>query len=126
MTINIAEGWALDVETTMDWLFVTVRCRKGHTWETPPLAEMIREIVERFSAHNLVVELHEIEILHSLLIGQIVLLHKRITSRGGIMRLAGLSPQNQQALEVANLGHRFPRYQNREDAVRGLVAKQPS
>lgn len=125
MAIDIAKGWGLDVETELDWLFVTVRCQKGHTWETPPLAERIWEVVEPFSAHQLVVELHEIEILHSLLIGQIVLLHKRITSLGGIMRLAGLSRQNQAALDETNLGDRFPWYKNRDDAVRNVAAKQP-
>ena len=125
MTIDIVEGWGLDVETELDWLCVTVRCQDGHTWETPPLAELIWEIVAQFSTHQLVVELHEVAVLHSLLIGQMVLLHKRITSKGGIMRFAGLSRHNQEALDVAKLGDRFPWYKNRDDAVRNVAAKQP-
>ncbi len=121
--IDIADGWGLDVETGTQWLFVTVRCQNGHTWETPPLAETIWELVDKLSAHQLIVELEEVEILHSLLIGQMILLHKRITSQGGVMRLAGLSPQNQLALGVANLGSRFPWYQTRDAAVQGLASK---
>ena len=121
--IDISDGWGLDVEVGSQWLFVTVRCKKGHTWDTPPLADSLWELVDTLSAHKLIVELAEVEIFHSLLIGQMIMLHKRIASQGGVMRLAGLSGQNQLALEVANLGSRFPWYQNRDEAVKGRARK---
>ncbi len=122
--IDIVDGWGLDVEAGPEWLFVTVRCQQGHTWETPPLADNIWDLVDKLSAHQLIVELQEVEIFHSMLIGQMIMLHKRITSQGGQMRLAGLSRQNQMALDVANLGSRFPWYRTRDDAVRGLSSKR--
>ncbi len=121
--IDISNGWGLDVEVGPEWLFITVRCQRGHTWETPPLADNIWELVDKLSAHQLIIELQEVEILHSLLIGQMILLHKRITSQGGLMRFAGLSSQNQMALDVANLSGRFPWYHTRDEAVAGHAHK---
>ncbi|MEA1952699.1 MAG: hypothetical protein U9N87_15060 [Planctomycetota bacterium] len=121
--IEIDNGWGLDVENGPEWLFVTLRCQKGHTWDSPPLADSIWEVVDNLSAHQLILELQDVEIVHSMLIGQIILLHKRITSQGGRMRLAGISQQNQLALDVANLSSRFPWYRSREDAVRGQASK---
>jgi anti-anti-sigma factor len=120
---DIADGWGLDVEVGSHWLFVTVRCKRGHTWETPPLAEFVWDIADELSTNQIILELSEVEVLHSLLIGQLILLHKRITSHGGIVRLAGLSPQNQMALDIANLGKRFPWYQTCEEAMRGKSTK---
>ena len=70
-------------------------------------------------------ELDEVELLHSYLVGQLVLLHKRISTHGGVMRVCGLSPGNQQVLHLCRLEGRFPHYEDREHAVLGQRPQQP-
>lgn len=124
-TSEVSTGWSLDVDRGPDWLFVTVRRPDAEADIAPHLAEAIWSIMQRHFVSRLVLELSEIDHLHSHLIGQLVLLHKRITSRGGVLRVCGLSPGNEAALHASRLDSRFPNYRNREEAVLGHRPLQP-
>jgi anti-anti-sigma regulatory factor len=63
--------------------------------------------------------------LSSSLLGQLVMLHKRLYTQGGVLRLCGLSPDQQQVICSSRLEGRFPAYQNREQAVWGHRPAQP-
>jgi anti-anti-sigma factor len=112
-------GWQLDVDRGPDWLFVKIRCPGQGQWDPPPLAERLWTMLQEHLVERMVLELDEIPVLSSRLIGQLVLLYKRISARGGVMRLSGLSPENQQVLRVCRLDERFASYHNRDEAVRG-------
>ena len=116
---EITAGWELDVDRESDWLLVKLRNSGPSTADGPLLAEGIWELIERHSTFRLVLELDRIDVLHSHLIGQLVLLHKRLCTRGGAMRLCGLSPRNQEVLHLCRLDDRFPAYGSREEAVLG-------
>ena len=75
--------------------------------------------------HRLVLELDDIGPMMSSLIGQLVLLQKRISSHGGLMRLCGVSPSNQRVLAVCRLGGYLPQYADRTQAVMGERPMQP-
>jgi anti-anti-sigma factor len=66
-----------------------------------------------------VVELEDLTLLRSWLIGQLINLHKRVTAQGGTMRIAGLSDDNQEVLRMCRLEDRFPQYPSRANAVMG-------
>lgn len=115
--VLIAQGWNLDVERGPDWLFVRPLCDLEHSELQPPLAEQVWTLLEQNFTHRLVLELEEIPLLHSYLIGQLIWLHKRVTSHGGVMRLSGLSTRNREILRQCQLEGRLPNFGNRCEAV---------
>lgn len=116
----IAPGWDLDVERGPDWLFVRLCPPDGLPFgETPPLAEAVWELLQQQFAHRLVVELDNVHLLSSYLIGQLVLLHKRVCACGGIMRLSGVSDASRMALRACRLDGQLPMYADRTEAVMG-------
>ena len=118
---EFAAGWTLDVHASPEWIFL-VLCRNGAAIDlTPPLAEHAWRIAEQHSVHQLVLEFGSNVDLTSHLVGQIVLLHKRLCQNGGKLRLCGLPRDNYEVLQVMNVAQRFPNYRTREDAVLGLA-----
>ncbi len=120
--VQIAHAWELDVERGPDWLFVRPRGVGHETLElaeadAPALAEEIWVLLEKYFTRRLVLELDQIGHLNSFLIGQLVRLHKRIGTQGGIMRLCGLSDVNRRVLDQCRLSGRLPCYDDRAGAV---------
>jgi anti-anti-sigma factor len=120
--LQIAPGWQMDVDHWPDWVFVRLRNPSRDFSDTPPLADGVWALLEQRALYRVILELDELEVLCSHLIGQLVLLHKRVSVRGGALRLCGLSPENQQVLRLCRLDDRFPPYRNRGDAVMGHLA----
>ncbi len=119
MALQIAPGWEVDVEAGPDWLFVRIYRPSHDASQTPQLAAAVWELLEQRGMNQVVLEMEQIDILWSYLVGQLVLLHKRVSVHGGAVRLCGLSPQNQEVLRLSRLSDRFLPYGNREDAVTG-------
>jgi anti-anti-sigma regulatory factor len=118
---QVAPGWLLDVDRGPDWLFIRIARPDQNAADSPPLADRIWSLLEESPLRRLVLELDALEILTSYVIGQMVLLHKRIVVEGGLMRISGLSAGNQEVLHMARLDDRFPAYRSREDAVLGRL-----
>lgn len=123
--LDVAHGWTVDVDRGPDWLFVRLHGPTSGSTEGNELAEMLWNLLRQHFTNRLVLDLDDLPILKSQLIGQLVLLYKRIHADGGLMRLCGLSAGNQDALRVCRLGDRFPSYRNREDAVMGHLPGRP-
>jgi anti-anti-sigma factor len=121
--LAIAPGWEMDVDRGPGWLLVRVRSSDPDACDTPPLADQVWSLLSRHFIYRLALELDEVELLHSFLLGQLVLLDKRVRQRGGLMRLCGLSSFNQQVLRTHGLDVRFPTYDDREEAVMGSSHK---
>jgi anti-anti-sigma factor len=119
MMLELAQEWAIDIDRGPDWLFIRLRPPQEEAGQEIPLAEMIWEKLEQSFCHRVVLELDEIPWLRSWMVGQLVRLHKRVTSQGGMLRVSGLSQQNYDVLRICRLGDRFPNYRNRTDAVMG-------
>jgi anti-anti-sigma regulatory factor len=115
----IACDWELHVERGPNWLLAKVGNPPGRPWVIVPLADTLRLLMEKHFTYRLVLELEEIELLTSDLIGQLVLLEKWIHARQGVMRLCGLSPHNREILESCRLDGCFPAYGDRLEAVWG-------
>ncbi len=123
--IEVAPGMQLEVDRGPDWLFVRMCCDGVPLAENAPLAQSLWELLEQHFTHRLVLELDQLPSLGSSLVGQLVLLHKRIHLHDGVMRLCGLSDANQQVLRICRLEDRFPQFENREQAVQGHRPKHP-
>lgn len=115
--------WDYAIERGPDWLFVRLQPGEGQPQEE--MAGDIWNLMGQHLVNRVVLEMDEVEQLNSLLVGQLVLLHKCVHAKGGIMRLSGLRQDNQQVLRMFQLEDRFPRYVLRDDAVRGSVPTKP-
>ncbi len=115
----LAEAWELDVDRGPDWLLVKVKSHHGDRSAQVPLSEAVWQLLQRHLIHRVVLELDQVEVLDSHLIGQLVKLYKRIRSHDGVMRLCGLSTYNRQVLHVCQLDDRLLPYADREEAVMG-------
>ena len=108
----------LDVERGPDWLFVRLHAPDVKI-EGEPIAEQLWSLMEQHFINRLVVELDDVPALRSYLIGQLVLLYKRIHERGGMLRICGLTDVQRQVLRTMRLDERFPCYENRAAALMG-------
>lgn len=125
MLLELAPEWTMDLDRGPDWLFIRLRPpRHGDTGEIA-LAEMIWQKLEQCFCYRVVLELDDVTFLRSWLLGEIVRLHKRVTTQGGMVRLCGVSNANQDVLRICRLADRFPAYRNRTDAVMGYRPPQP-
>jgi len=125
MLLELAPEWTMDIDRGPDWLFV--RPRPPHSGDTKEiaLAEMIWQTLDQSFCHRVVLELDDVSYLRSWMIGEIVRLHKRVTSHGGMLRLSGLSHDAETVLRICRLTDRLPAYRNRTDAVMGYRPPQP-
>ncbi len=125
MLTEVASRWTFDVERGPDWLFVHVHGPDNGDAEGTPLAEMIWQIMQQQFARRVVLDLSGLRILRSVVIGQLVQLHKRVYTQGGLMRIAGLSDDNYSVLVACRLHERFPHYATAAEAVMGARLTQP-
>jgi anti-anti-sigma factor len=89
------------------------------------LAEQIWGLLEQSFTYRLVLELEDIAILQSYLLAQLVMLAKRISSHGGMLRLCGVSPVNRDVIHVCRLDECLPAYGDRGEAVMGHRSVRP-
>ena len=119
MLVDLVPGWTLEMDRGPDWLFIRPVPPKGQHGVEVDLAEAIWERMQQHFCHRVVVEMDQVPLLRSWLIGQLVMLHKRIVAHDGLMRLSGMSDNNQQVLHAMRLDDRFPQYTDRGAAVMG-------
>jgi anti-anti-sigma factor len=67
----------------------------------------------------------DVHLLSSSMMGQLVILQKRVLQHDGALRLCGLSPQCQEALHLCRLDRVMPNFYSREDAVHGCARSKP-
>jgi anti-anti-sigma factor len=114
--LAVAPGWELEVERGPGWLLVKIR-NQDRTSTEPPLAEGVWDLLERHFTYRVVLELDQLSVLNSHLIGQLVQLYRRVRQHDGVMRICGLSPYNLEVLRTCRLEDRFLPYRDRAEAV---------
>ena len=119
---NLKEKAQLEVvDRGPDWLFV--RLHPGEHHEN--LADQLWAMLTQHFIYRLVLEMDEVELLHSQLIGQLVMLQKRVLHHDGALRLCGLSPQCKAAIHLCRLDNALPNYENRTEAIYGNAHIKP-
>ncbi|MEK6236834.1 MAG: hypothetical protein N2C14_19170 [Planctomycetales bacterium] len=115
---QIAPGWGLEVERGPDCLFIKLEeTPEPSSSDFPELANVILELLEQHFAHRLVVECESLPTINNHLIEEFVALQKGVETRGGLLRLCGLSEENQAALRKSSEGDCVPHYRDRYEAV---------
>lgn len=122
--VEIAPGWVANVDRGPDWLFVKLHNSDPLSDEGLCLAENLWEILRQHFVGRMVLELDEVD-LRSHLLSQLLALHRKIDCNGGVLRLCGVSDENQQVLRASRLEGRFPQFRSREEAVYGHRPAQP-
>ena len=110
------------VDRGPDWLFV--RLRPDHD-QLDGIADRLWKLLNQQFIHRLVLEMDEVDFLPSLLMGQLVMLHKRVLQHDGALRLCGLTPQCAEALHLCRLDQALPHFDCRADAVHGCAMAKP-
>jgi hypothetical protein len=123
--LDLAPGWAVELDRGPGWLFVRLKGDDPSDMQEIDLADRVWKLLEQEFGHRIVVELDDIGLLRSQLIGELVHLHKLVCEHHGVMRVSGLSDRNYEVLRTNRLHHRFPRFQSRTDAVMGYRPSQP-
>ena len=113
---EVCEDWGVDVDRGPDWLFV--RLRPG-TQEPRDMADTLWKLADRHFVYRMVLEMDQLDVLPSRLMGQLVTLQKRVLQRQGALRLCGLNDQCAEALHFCRLDQALPNFDSREDAVLG-------
>ena len=104
----------LVVDRGPDWLFV--RLDLGFC-EVDSVADHLWAILNKHFIYRIVLEMEDVEMLSSRLMGQLVMLQKRVLQHDGALRLSGLAPACEQALKLCRLDRVLPNYHCRVDAV---------
>ena len=119
--------WQIDVQRGPDWLFVRLLPPEqgGLAIDAEGLAEMVWEVVQQHFCYRVVLELDRVNLLYSSLLGQLILISKRIYSHQGILRMSGMSQNNLDVLRTCRLEAALPSYLNRGDAVMGHNPQKP-
>ena len=110
------------VDRGPDWLFV--RIHPDHQ-RLDDVADRLWSLLDRHFIYRLVLEMDEVEILSSRLMGQLVMLQKRVLQHEGALRLCGLSRRCADALHFCRLDQALPSFECREAAVRAGTMVRP-
>ncbi len=125
MSLQVAAGWEFDVERGPHCLFVRLHAPANIFEEDASLARRIWDTLDNNLCRRVVIEMDELTILPSYLIGQLIQLQKRVHANDGFMRICGLRPECASLLEIHRLGDRLYPYADRHAAVMGHVVAKP-
>jgi anti-anti-sigma regulatory factor len=116
---DFINGWSADVDRGPDCLLVRLHAPDHRPAEGTGLADDLWSLMKSHLVRRMVLELDEIDRLQTGVVGQLVRLHDRLDREGGLLRICGLSDQNQQVLQACRLESRLPNYHTRRDALLG-------
>ncbi|MBN2022856.1 MAG: hypothetical protein JW809_08670 [Pirellulales bacterium] len=114
-----SKGCDLVLDRGPNWLFVRLRNFDPDDPGAGKLADQLWQLLEKHLTYRVVLEMDEIDILRTLLIAQLIVLHRRVREHDGVVRLSGLSRHNQEVLQTCRLDDRLPAYGDRVSAVKG-------
>ncbi len=117
-------AWQLVLERGPDCLFVRL-CPAGRGCEESELSERLTDLLDQHLTNRLVLEMDQVDLLNSLLLGQLADLSNHVRTQGGMLRLCGLSAFNQDVLRTTRLDRRLPHYADRLNAVHSTVPAKP-
>lgn len=112
----------LDLETRTIGDIAVLYCRGRFTYrdEATAFSQKIADLLPR--AHQVVVELSELEAIDSAGLGELVVVHMWAKASGCSLKLAGASPRIRQLFELTNLLSVFDAHLTLDDA---LLSFQP-
>ncbi len=123
--VSTITSWRILIDRGPGWLFVKLRPPDSNAVVDELLATEIWEALDAHLTYRLVLDLVDVRYLPSALIGQLVLLQKRVHAHDGVLRLCGLSQRCRESLRMCRLDDGLPSYEDRMEAVLGHAPSQP-
>ena len=121
---SLPTQFEFEVERGPGWLLVRLPdipiCDQGMD-----LADQLWTLLNQHFVYRLVLEMDEVHLLSSSLMGQLVMLQKRVLQHDGALRLCGLNLSCQQALHLCRLDQIMPNFPTPESAVRAYACTKP-
>lgn len=123
--VQIISNWRFAIDRGPDCLFVKIQPPKRPAQGVEDLADGLWAIMVKHLTYRLVLEMEEVDRLPDRLIDQLLALKARLESRGGMLRLCGLSDRCQEKLD-ATRSRQLAKYHDRTDALVGHHWETPS
>ena len=117
--IGSAANWRLSVDRGPDWLIVKIQPTTESEYATQELADQLWAMLVQHFTYRLVLEMEEVDLMASPLVGQLIALHRKIGEQGGTLRLCGLSERCEDSLRLCRLRAHLATHENRLEAVLG-------
>ena len=92
--LELARKWTMDVERGPDWLFIRLHGPENRETEPWELANRLWQLMEQHFTYRLVLELDDVPLLSSYLLGQLVMLHKLMVQHITVKKLDHLKIVN--------------------------------
>jgi anti-anti-sigma factor len=121
----LTSSWQLRLERGPNCLFVRLCPDGGRGCDESRLSQRLTNLLDQHLTNRLVLEMDQVDLLNSLLLGQLVELSNHVRTQGGMVRLCGLSPANQDVLRTTRLDRRLPHYADRLGAVHTTMPSKP-
>ena len=112
----------MEVARGPDWLIVRVHVEPH---EAGDFADRIWAMMEKHFIYRLVLEMEDVQFMPSVLMGQLVMLQKRLLQHNGSLRLSGLRPSCEEALHFCRLDHTLSHFDSCVEAVQGSDVAKP-
>lgn len=125
MQMEKSGQWQTNVERGPGWLFVRLRQEPGVDFAAESISKSLWRLMQNHMTRRMVIEMEDVPVIQSELLGQLLELNRMIREQGGLMRLCGVSDDNRQVLERTRVGKRFPQYNTREEAVMSGQRQKP-
>jgi len=111
--------WQLCVERGPNWLFVRIKGGVVKVSDMPPLALVLRSLLEQNLTYRIVLELDRVLIPSGYMVRQLEQRGHWSRDRNGVLRLCGLRARYAKALRRHGLGVHWACYRDRKEAVFG-------
>lgn len=120
MLVDLAPGWKTDLDRGPGWLIVKLYGPNGDDADATGLAECLHTMLRQEFKERLLLELDQIQGMPWDFIRELCLLREALEGRGAILRLCGMSAENESRLCQRDALARFVHYRDREEAIAGF------
>ncbi len=119
MKVDLAPGWKTELEQGPGWLFVKLYGPFGRTADASGLAETLSLLMYQDLVSRIVLELEGLTALPSDFLRELFDLQELLDRDGGLLRICGLCPKHEEALQRRDVAGRLTPFRNRSEAVLG-------
>lgn len=116
-TFDLDFGWRATLYDEQGWRVVRLHPGPTPLGDVPGLVGALWDRLGLPPGEHLLVEMDDVEFVGSSLMGELVRLHKRIATTGGVLHLAGLRPDCRMAMHTCRLDTVLPCYDSRAEAL---------